>query len=93
MSFTNQSGDLYPFTEVVPESAQFGAPERSSILTQRRRCRVVPQTGGAYGSAGSGAGGAQIQFLVADQGGLLDPRSMAINYTIQTSGTTVGPDD
>jgi hypothetical protein len=93
MSFTNQSGDLYPFTEVVPESAQFGAPERSSILTQRRRCRVVPQTGGSYGSAGSGAGGAQIQFLVADQGGLLDPRSMAINYTIQTSGTSVGPDD
>jgi hypothetical protein len=93
MSFTNQSGDLYPFTEIVPGEAQYGAPERSSILTQRRRCRVVPQTGGSYGSAGSGAGGAQIQFLVADAGGLLDPRSMTINYTIQTSGTTVGADD
>jgi len=93
MAFTNQAGDLFPFTEVVPESAQFGAPERSSILTQRRRCRVVPQTGGSYGSAGSGAGGAQIQFLIADAGGLLDPRSMCLNYTIQTTGTTVGPDD
>jgi len=93
MSFTNQSGDLGAFTEVVPASAAFGPPERSSILTQRRRCRVTPQTGGSYGSAGASAGGAQIQFLVADQGGLLDCRSMCINYTIQTSGTTVGPDD
>ena len=95
MSFTNQSGDLYPFTEVVPASAQFGAPERSSILTQRRRARVTPQTGPSYGSAGQGAGGAQIQFLLADQGGLLDMRSIVLNYTIQTyaSSTTACPDD
>ena len=95
MSFTNQSGDLYPFTEVVPASAQFGAPERSSILTQRRRARVTPQTGPSYGSAGQGAGGAQLQFLLADQGGLLDMRSIVLNYTIQTyaTSTTVCPDD
>jgi len=95
MSFTNQSGELYPFTEVVPASAQFGAPERSSILTQRRRARVTPQTGPSYGSAGQGAGGAQIQFLLADQGGLLDMRSIVLNYTIQTyaSSTTACPDD
>ena len=82
MAFTTQSGDLYPFTEVVPASAQFGAPERSSILTQRRRARVTPQTGPSYGSAGQGAGGAQIQFLLADQGGLLDMRSIVLNYTL-----------
>jgi hypothetical protein len=95
MSFTTQSGDLYPFTEVVPASAQFGAPERSSILTQRRRARVTPQTGSSYGSAGQGAGGAQVQFLLADQGGLLDMRSIVLNYTIQTatSSTTACPDD
>jgi hypothetical protein len=91
----NQAGDLYPFTEVVPASAQFGAPERSSILTQRRRCRVTPQTGATYGStsAGTGAGGSQIQFLVADQGGLIDMRSVVINYTIFTSTSGVCPDD
>jgi len=91
----NQAGDLYPFTEVVPASAQFGAPERSSILTQRRRCRVTPQTGATYGStsAGTGAGGSQIQFLVADQGGLIDMRSVVINYTIYTSTSGVCPDD
>ena len=95
MAFTTQSGDLYPFTEVVPASAQFGAPERSSILTQRRRARVTPQTGASYGSAGTGGGGAQVQFLIADQGGLLDLRSVVLNYTIQTytTSTTACPDD
>jgi len=91
----NQAGDLYPFTEVVPASASFGSPERSSILTQRRRCRVTPQTGATYGStsAGTGAGGSQIQFLLSDQGGLIDMRSVCINYTIFTSTSGVAPDD
>jgi hypothetical protein len=96
MSFTNQSGDLSPFTEVVPASAQYGPAERSSILTQRRRARVTPQTGSSYGSAGAGGGGAQVQFLVADQGGLLDLRSVVLNYTIQTSTASSSlacPDD
>lgn len=94
MSFTNQSGDLLPFAEVVPESAQFGHPEKSSILTQRRRARVTPQTGPSIGSAGAGAGGQQLQFLIADQGGLIDMRSVVLNYTIQTSGaSTPCPDD
>ena len=96
MSFQTQSGDLYPFTEVVPGSAQFGPPERSSILTQRRRARVTPQTGSSYGSAGAGAGGGQVQFLIADQGGLLDLASVVVNYTIQTStgsSSTACPDD
>ena len=95
MAFTTQTGDLYPFTEVVPASAQFGSPERSSILTQRRRARVTPQTGSSYGSAGQGGGGSQVQFLIADQGGLLDMRSIVLNYTIQTyaTSTTACPDD
>jgi hypothetical protein len=88
MSFTNQSGDLMPFAEVVPESAQFGSPEKSSILTQRRRCRVTPQTGS------SSAPGQQVQFLISDQGGLIDMRSVVLNYTIVTAGTSAPcPDD
>ena len=95
MSFTNQAGDLLPFSEVVPGAASFGQPERSSILTQRRRCRVTPQTGTTYGStsAGTGAGGSQIQFLIADAGGLIDLRSVTVNYTIFTSTSGVCPDD
>ena len=94
MSFTNQSGDLSYFTEIVPEAAQFGHPEKSSIITMRRRARITPQTGPTLGSAGAGAGGQQIQFLLADQGGLVDMRSVVLNYTIQTSGaSTPCPDD
>lgn len=88
MSFQNQSGELMPFTEVVPASAQFGAPERSSILTSRRRMRISPQTQQNVGTAGAGAAGQQIQFLIADQGGMLDLRSVVLNYTIQVSGAS-----
>lgn len=87
MSFTNQAGDLAAFTEVVPASASFGAPERSSILTGRRRAKVTPQTGSQVGAAGAGGGSQQIQFLIADQGGMIDMRSVVINYTVLTSGT------
>ena len=93
MSFTNQSGDLSPMEEVVPDAARVTGLARSSILTQRRRCRIIPQSGQTYGSAGAGAGNAQLQFLIADQGGLIDPRSIVINYNIQTTGTTSCPDD
>jgi hypothetical protein len=95
MSFTNQAGDLTPFTEVVPGAAAYGTPEKASILTARRRVKVTPQTGTTYGStsAGTGAGGSQIQFLLADQGGMLDPKSIVVNYTIFTSTSGVCPDD
>ena len=94
MSFQNQSGDLSPFTEVVPNAAQFGHPEKSSIITMRRRARITPQTGPTLGASGAGAGGQQVQFLLADQGGLVDMRSVVLNYTIQTSGaSTPCPDD
>lgn len=89
MSFLNQSGILGEFTEVVPGSAQFGAPERSSILTQRKRARVTPQTGANYstatGASAAGGGNQQIQFLIADAGGMLDLSSVVINYNVQTS--------
>lgn len=88
MSFTNQSGDLIPATEVVPGQASYGPPEKSSVLTSRRRVRVVPQTGASVGTAGAGGGGQQIQFLLADQGGLIDLRSAVINYTALVTGAS-----
>jgi len=69
MSFTNAANDLSQFSEVVPEAARVQGLTRSSILTQRRRVRIPPQTGPSYGSAGAGAGNTQLQFLIADQGG------------------------
>ena len=69
MSFNNQSGSLSEFTEVVPEAARVQGLTRSSILTQRRRVKIPPQTNASPGANGAGAGSTQIQFLVADQGG------------------------
>jgi hypothetical protein len=43
----------------------------------------------SYGSAGAGGGSQQIQFVIADQGGLLDPASIALVYNVRTSGTGV----
>lgn len=94
MSFMNQASDLYAFEEVVPDAARLGSLSKSSIITARRRCRVTPQTGQSYGSAGTGGANAQLQFLIADQGGLIDMRSVCLNYSIQTTGTgVVVPDD
>jgi hypothetical protein len=65
----NQSADLSAFVEVIPDAARVTGLARTSILTQRRRCRVIPQSGMNYGSAGANAGNSQLQFLIADQGG------------------------
>ena len=54
---------------------------------------MPPQTGITYGANGAGGGGRQLQFVVADAGGLLDPASIDIVYNIQTSGTVVSADD
>ena len=66
MSFANASSDLSQFSEVVPEAARVQGLTRSSILTQRRRCKIPPQTGPTAGSAGAGGGNTQMQFLIAD---------------------------
>jgi len=80
--------------EVVPRAASVQGLTRSSILTARRRVRAAPQTGVSYGSAGAGGGSSQIQFVIADQGGLLDPASIALVYNLRTSGTGAEtPDD
>ena len=89
MSSLVQSSHSLPMEEVVPRAASVQGLTRSSILTARRRVRAAPQTGVSYGSAGAGGGSSQIQFVIADQGGLLDPASIALVYNLRTSGTGV----
>ena len=94
-SLVNSSHSL-PMEEVVPRAASVQGLTRSSILTARRRVRAAPQTGVSYGTPSAGTGGAssQIQFVITDQGGLLDPASIALVYNIRTSGTNNEvPDD
>ena len=88
MSFQNQSGDLASFVEVVPESAKMGQLSKSSLLTQRKRVRLTPQTGPTSGPS------SQIQFLISDGSGMLDLRSVVINFTMFCTGSgSVAPDD
>jgi hypothetical protein len=88
MSFTNASSDLASFVEVVPESAKMGQLSKSSLLTQRKRVRLTPQTGSSSGPS------QQIQFLLSDGSGMLDLRSVVINFTMLCTGSgSVAPDD
>ena len=81
--------------EVVPAAAAVRGLTRSSILTQRRRVRIQAQTGRDVGS-GTGAsaangGNQQLQFLLADAGGLVDPASVCLVYNFCTNAAV--PDD
>ena len=81
------SGNLHDFDVVVPGAAMVKNLSRASVLTSRRRVRVQSQGGSAFGSAGSGAQNNQLQFIISDAQGLVDPQSVNLIYTIQTSGT------
>jgi hypothetical protein len=81
--------------EVVPAAASVKGLTRSSILTQRRRIRIQGQGGRDYGT-GTGAtaangGNQQLQFLLSDAGGLVDPASICLVYNFCTNAAV--PDD
>lgn len=95
MSSLYQSGSQLPMEEVVPMAAAVKGLTRSSILTQRRRIRIASQTGRDVGT-GTGAtaangGNQQIQFLLSDAGGLVDPSSICLVYNFCTNNAV--PDD
>ena len=94
MSALNQSGDLLPYTQVLPAAlATPQKPSATNLVTARRQVRIVPQGGMAYGASGAGASGAQLQFLIPATTELIDPRSVRLSYNIQTSGTTISAVD
>lgn len=85
-------------TEVVPRALELSSLSKSSLLTGRRRIRVIPQTGQTYGSASGGAAVAGsglstlANILVQDSAGLLDMQSvvLSMNVTVQTVPTSSG---
>ena len=91
MSALYQSGSQMSMEEVVPMAAAVRGLTRSSILTQRRRIRIAAQGGRDYGTGGAGGGNQQLQFLISDAGGLVDPASIALVYNFQTNAAV--PDD
>lgn len=94
MSALNSGASLLPLEQVVPGALAMKGLSTSSLLVSRKRARIVPQTGMNVGSAGAGAGNKQINFVINEHNGLLDPASITICYNIQTTGTaTECPDD
>lgn len=95
MSSLYQSGSQLSMEEVVPMAAAVKGLTRSSILSQRRRIRVAAQGGRDYGTgtgaSAAGGGNQQIQFLLSDAGGLVDPASICIVYNFCTNNAV--PDD
>jgi len=95
MSSLYQSGAQLPMEEVVPAAASVRGLTRSSILTQRRRIRVAAQTGrdvgSGVGASAANGGNQQIQFLLSDAGGLVDPASICVVYNFCTNAAV--PDD
>lgn len=98
MSSLYQSGSQLAMEEVVPAAAAVKGLTRSSILTQRRRIRIQAQGGRDYGTGtgqtnptANGGGNQQIQFLLSDAGGLVDPASICLVYNFCTNAAV--PDD
>lgn len=91
MSSLYQSGSQMSMEEVVPAAAAVKGLTRSSILTQRRRVRIAAQGGRDYGTNGTNGGNQQLQFLLSDAGGLVDPASISLVYNFQTNSAV--PDD
>jgi len=87
MSALNPGAGLLPLEQVVPGALAMKGLSTSSLIVQRRRCRIVPQTGPNVGASGAGAGNRQINFVINEHNGLLDPASMSIAYNISTTGT------
>lgn len=79
----------------MPAAASVKGLTRSSILTQRRRIRIQAQGGRDYGtSTGTGGGNQQIQFLLSDAGGLVDPASICVVYNfLSNQAVSCVPDD
>lgn len=71
--------------EVVPKVAKIaGKLAQSSVITDRRRVRIVPQSGQSYtlGSGGTGT----VNFLIQDGAAYADLQSACISFTATVTG-------
>jgi hypothetical protein len=71
--------------EVVPDVAKVaGKLAASSVLTARRRVRMVPQSGQNYTVSGSG-GANTVNILLQDGQSYLDPLSAVLSFEVEAS--------
>jgi hypothetical protein len=82
-------------SEVVPRSLELSSLSKSSLLTGRRRIRVIPQTGQTYGSASGqsgmiGSGQPTLaNILLQDSAGLLDMQSVVLSMNVQCQTVSI----
>lgn len=80
-------------SEVVPRALELSSLSKSSLLTGRRRIRVIPQTGQTYGGPSPSGGGGQptiANILLQDSAGLLDMQSVVLSMNLRVYNTSVG---
>jgi hypothetical protein len=83
--------------EVVPDCAKIaGKLSASSVITGRRRVRIVPQSGQVY-NLGSG-GASTVNIMLQDGQSYLDPMSCVLSFSVKswdsgTAGNVCVPDD
>jgi len=71
--------------EVVPKVAKIaGQLAASSVITDRRRVRIVPQSGQSYTLGGGGTG--TVNFLIQDGAAYADLQSACLSFTVQITG-------
>lgn len=92
MSVLNSAQMYDSIQEIVPEVAKVSKTlSASSVLTGRRRVRLIAQNGQTFTST-AGTGGAQnINFLVQDGGAFLDPTSMVLSFDLTTWDASANP--
>lgn len=66
--------------EVIPDSVKLKGLSKSSIITGRRRIRVVPQTGSSYSPMSQ----TLCNIMLQDSAGLLDLQSCVLSFRLQT---------
>lgn len=71
-----------PIAEVIPDSMKLRGLAKASVLTGRRRVRVIPQTGQAYNPSG---GQSLANILIQDSAGLLDLQSVVLSFRLLTT--------
>lgn len=82
-------------SEVVPRALELSSLSKSSLLTGRRRIRVIPQTGQTYGASSGTTLGSGLptlaNILLQDSAGLLDMQSVVLSMNIKTATSTAAP--
>jgi hypothetical protein len=91
MSVLNSEFMSDSIREIVPEVAKVSKElSASSVLTGRRRVRIIAQNGQTFTSTSSG-GAQTINFLLQDGGAFLDPTSAVLSFDLTTWDASASP--